>query len=65
MSAPIRAGDDERPFEALGWPETLLLLTVIAGAAVVIGLLVSVMWLAQSIAGIANDPNAGPYRQVR
>jgi uncharacterized membrane protein len=49
----------------LGLLETVVLGIVLTLAAVWIALLLAVAYIARIIAGIASDPNAGPYRQVR
>lgn len=45
--------------------EGFIMLCVLAVATAAIVALLSVTWLVQVVVGIANDPNAGPYRQVR
>ena len=65
MSIPIRAGEDEKPFQSLGWTETILFLLFTIAAACIIGALTFATWLARAIVSIAEDPHAGPYRQVR
>ena len=45
--------------------EVFVLVGVLVASAVIIGTLILVTGLVQLIVGIANDPNAGPYRQVR
>ncbi|HXK35973.1 MAG TPA: hypothetical protein VJ553_00115 [Candidatus Paceibacterota bacterium] len=58
--------DDFRETPArMGVLEAIALLIVLIVAALVIGILMLASWFVRMIVSIADDPNAGPYRQVR
>ena len=48
-----------------GIAENVVLVIVLIGAGIVIGTLLVATWFVQLVMAVADDPNAGPYRQVR
>ena len=48
-----------------GIAENVVFVIVLIGASLVIGVLLAATWLLQLVMAVADDPNAGPYRQVR